>query len=225
MLGRVSKRAFLNRFGVWFDTSLSNVEKTLAQKGQNYTAVEIFSRSKFLTSHSMLRRLSKRLDKPAEYVCPGQVKASENSLLLFFSKSTGKYLPRIRAGDFFYIPLVMTLGATWVPVWATAVFAFFYIPFAVSASRIFVTRMDLLPHMECVLMQKVGYFGLARTELVQIRNLQRIKPENSIYNYYHTWLGGYNPHVMFRDAETKQEYAFDVNGTWVEENLKHPLIV
>lgn len=224
MLGRACNRGFLNKLGIWFDTSLTSMGRALEKKGTNYTLVSLFTRTSVLQSPALLQRLASALDK-TKTLTPEEVKASDNSLLLFYSKPTGFYLPRIRAVDFLAIPAVAFCTTTMIPVITFGVFSFFHLPLAVAASRMFVTRMELLPHLEAVLMHKVGYFGLARTELVPIKNLQRMKPQESAFGYYQTWLGGFNRQVMFRDVETKQEYAFEVNGTWVEENLKHELIV
>jgi hypothetical protein len=224
MLGRAASRGFLNKLGIWFDTSLTCMGQALEKKGANYTLVSLFSRTPALQNPALLQRLATALDKK-KTISPEEIRASDNSLLLFYSKPTALYLPRIRAVDFLAIPAVACLTTTMIPVIILGVFSFFHLPLAVSASRMFVTRMELLPHLEAVLMHKVGYFGLARTELVPIKNLQRMTPQESTFSYYQTWLGGFNRHVMFRDVETKQEYAFEVNGTWMEENLKHELIV
>lgn len=224
MLGRAAARGFLNKLGIWFDTSMTAMERSLTKKGADYTLVSLFTRTSSLQNPALLQRLATVLDK-TKTLSPEEVRASDNSLLLFYSKPTALYLPRIRAADFLAIPVVACCTTTLIPIITFGVFSFFHLPLAVSASRMFVTRMELLPHLEAVLMHKVGYFGLARTELVPIKNLQRIKPQDSMFSYYQTWLGGFNREVMFRDAETKQEYAFEVNGTWVEENLKHELIV
>jgi hypothetical protein len=225
MLARTQCRGFLNKVGIWFDTSLTSMEQKLALKGKKYSLVELCTRNPALRNLGLLQRLSALLDLPAKTLTHDQVKASDNSLLLFYSDSVGRHLARIRTVDALMIPLILLGTTTWIPVIVYSALCFLHLPLAVSASRMFVVRMELLPHLESILVQKVGFFGLSRTELVPIQNLQRIKPAESAFTYYHQWLGGFNRDVMFRDVETKQEYVFEVNGTWVEENIKHPLIV
>lgn len=44
-------------------------------------------------------------------------------------------------------------------------------------SRRFVVRMDILPHLEMVNMQKVGAFGKIYNKLVRIKDLEKVPYE------------------------------------------------
>ena len=61
----------------------------------------------------------------------------------------------------------------WAPFMGFAYYgwlnAFFY-----EASRRMVVRMDLMPHLEMVSMQKVGAFGQVYNKLVKISDLERL---------------------------------------------------
>jgi len=219
------RRAFaLNRFGLWFDKSLTCLEKQAGEFGKNYTLVNLFTKSNYLRTSGLIKRLSEKLDSTTATPSTERLSITDNSKLLFYSPSVGKYIPKMRAWELVLAPYVLLFPPTWIPAIVYGLFSFFHQPLLVSASRMFVVRMDLLPHMECILFQKVGIFGLPRTELVPIKNLVKMKAQHSYYDYYFRLMGGVDYNMMFRDVETKEEYAFDLNGVWVEENLKHELI-
>lgn len=215
----------LNKFGFWFDAKCEHLEQKAYEIGRNYTAVSLFSRSKYLKSERLLRYLAKYLDRQTLTPAPERLKVSDNSLLLFYSKNVGTYLPQIR----FLLELVSPILVLFFTQWnhagvAYAVFMWFHQPFVGSYARSAVVRMDLLPQLEAVSIQKVGAFGLPRTEIVSLKNLVKTKPEHSKYDYYYRFLGGFDPEMLFKDGETNEEIAFELNGKWIEENLKHPLI-
>ena len=218
----MSKFGPLNRFGIWFDKSCTNLEKKSAEFGKDYTLVSLFTRLDILKAPFLLRFLSRRLDRKTLEDSALRLNITDNSSLLFYSKNAGKYLPGIRRWDLIAPPCVFLFCETWLPATCYLFGSFLYQPFAISASRIFVVRMDLLPHMESIMFHKVGMFGTSRVEIVPIKNLVKIKPEFSQHSYYFTYLGGVD--MLFKDTETGEEYGFENHGTWIDENLKHSLI-
>ena len=114
---------------------------------------------------------------------------TDNSSVLNYSNRIGKYLPGIRRWDLI-VPPVVLLKTEKFPTFALGVVLVVYQPLAVSASRIFVVRMDVLPHMEAIMFHKVGLFGSSRVEIAPIKNLTKIKLEHSKYDYYFRFCGG-----------------------------------
>lgn len=218
----MSKFGPLNRFGFWVDRTWTNLEKKSAEIGKNYTLVALFSRVNFLKSPGLLRFLSARLDRKTIEDRALSLKITDNSSLLFYSNNVGKYLPGIRRWDLILPPLVLLMTQTWLPTMIFALSLGVYQPLAISASRIFVVRMDLLPHMESIMFHKVGLFGSSRVEIVPIKNLVKLKVELSKHDYYFRLLGGVD--MLFKDVQTGEEYGFETNGTWLDENLTHSLI-
>ncbi|OMJ71764.1 hypothetical protein SteCoe_29937 [Stentor coeruleus] len=219
----MSKFGPLNRFGLWVARTWGNAEKSSAEVGKNYTMISLFSRVNYLKSPKFLQFLSRKLDRHTTEASAKRLSITDNSSLLYYSPSIAKYMPRTRLWEFIVPAVVIFRSETMIPKIIMGLGMFFYQPLAVSAGRLFVVRMDLIPHMEVVLIHKVGLFGFSRVELVPVRNLVKILPEHSQYDYYFKFLGGAD--LLFRDTQTGLEYAFEKNGVWLDENLKHSLIV
>lgn len=219
----MSKIGPLGRWGMRFSDKLSSIEQVLKNFGKNYSMVSLFSRISILKSESLLNLLSRSLDHKSEVDNVLNCQITDNSYLLFYSKNAGKYLPRIRSFDLLVPSISLFKSPLWTAAVVNSVFLFVFQPFIVSASRLFVVRMDLLPHMESIMFHKVGINGTSRVEIVPIKNLVRILPEHSKHSYYFNYTGGAD--LIFKDVQTGEEYAFEVHGTWMDENLKHTLIV
>lgn len=219
----MSKFGPLNRFGLWVARTWGNAEKSSAEVGKNYTMISLFSRLNFLKSPRFLQYLSRNLDRNTAEASATRLNITDNSLLLYYSPSIGKHMPRIRLWDFFVPAVVLLRTETMIPKIIMGAGMFMYQPLVVSAGRLFVVRMDLIPHMEAVLVHKVGLFGFSRVELVPVKNLVKILPEHSQYDFYFKCLGAVD--LLFKDTQTGLEYAFEKNGVWLDENLKHSLIV
>jgi hypothetical protein len=218
----MSKFGPLNRLAIWISETWSGGERAAAGLGKRFTLVELFSRSRLLNSPGTLRFLAKYLDRQTVEDSAMRLKVADNSKLLFYSKAVGNFLPKMRFWDLIMPAVVLGHTETYL---ATFVFAFgtvAYWPLVVSASRLFVVRMDLVPHMEAVMVHKVGIFGTSRVEVVPVKSLVRILPKHSKHDYYFRFLGGAD--LLFKDTQTGEEYAFDKNGIWIDENLKHTLI-
>jgi hypothetical protein len=191
--------------------------------GSRFTLVSLFSNVGILKSPRLLRFLSRRLDHKEYGESAELLQITDNSSLLYYSKSTGKYLPRIRLWDFAIPAVVLLKSPLWIGAYGYVFMCFMLQPSIISASRLFVVRADLIPHMEAVMFHKVGITGTSRVEIVPIKNLVRILPEHSKHSFYFRYAGGAN--LIFKDTQSTEEYAFEPNGTWIDENLKHSLIV
>ena len=229
---RVTSRTFaskfgpLNSFAFWADDQLSQNEERVAKFGERFRATEMFSNWGFLKSTGRLRQLSKKLDRVAQPPAQEVTKVTDDSLLLFYSEATARHLPIIRFVDTASPLYVLILGTTWSSAISYGAMMAFYIPFIRGLGHSSVVRMDLIPSMEAIAFQKVGFFGSVRTEMVPIKNLTKIKVEHSRYQYFHNYYsnGGLDRDLLFKDWATGIEYGFEINGTWDEKNLEHPLI-
>ena len=219
----MSKIGPFNRLMMRLSDYWSCLEQGGKTFGSRFTMVSLFSKVGILKSAGTLRLLSRYLDSKSGADSATLCQITDNSSLLFYSKSTGKYLPTIRVWDFIVPAVVFLKSPLWIPALGYSFVAFMYQPLAVSASRLFVVRADLLPHMESIMFHKVGVSGTSRVEIVPIKNLVRILPEHSKFEYFFRYLGG--AELIFKNVQTTEEYAFERNGTWIDENLKHSLIV
>lgn len=222
---RLPKRSFLNKFGVWADTTWTAVEQKAAEKGVRFRAYNLFSNVGILKNQAFLNKLAEKLDSKSEPLGVECTRITENSLLLFHSENAGRYLPLFRMWEMVLPPYVLFLSHTWLPTIAFGLLMWLHQPLVIGASRTMVTRMDLIPSQEAILFHKVGAFGKTYTELVPIKNLGRIKAIHSQWQYYYRIMGGgVNLNMIFKNWESGEEYAFETHGVWNEENLKHKLI-
>ena len=222
---KLPRRSFLNRFGVWADSSWTSLEQKAAERGVKYRAYNVFANVGLLKNQTFLNKLSQSLDAKSELLGVERTKITENSLLLFHSQNVGRYLPLLRMWEIILPPYVLLLSHTWLPTVAFGMIMWFHQPLVVAASRTMVTRMDLIPSLESILFHKVGPFGRTYTQLVPIKNLTKIKGIHSQWQYYYRILGGgINLNMIFKDWENGEEYTFETHGVWNEENLKHKLI-
>ncbi|CAG9319589.1 unnamed protein product [Blepharisma stoltei] len=215
----------LNKFALWVDHTWTGAEQRAHEIGKNYTFISLFSRIGILKSPRLISYLSEKLDKPTLSPAVENSKVTDNSLLLFYSQNVARYLPGMRLAAELIAPLyLLIVPPWWLPIMFYTFGMWFYQPLAASFARSAVVRMDLLPDFEAIHVQKVGAFGFTRSEIVPIKNLVKSKLEHSKYDYYHRLMAGFDRDMMFKDAESGEEYNFEVSGTWVDENLKHPLI-
>ena len=218
----MSKLSPLNRLGVWIDRSWASLEQKSADFGKNYSLYKLFSRVGFLRSPKFLKFLSARLDRKTYQDSALRLNITDNSVLLYYNNQVGASLPPMRFSELIVPVLFLVRLKTLIPFLAYSLLMFLYQPFIVSASRLYVVRMDLLPHMEAIMFHKVGIFWTSRIEIVPIKNLVKLKFEHSKYDYYFSYVHGLD--MLFTDTQTGQEYGFGFHGTWLDENLKHSLI-
>ena len=93
---KLPRRSFLNRFGVWVDSSWTSLEQKAAERGVKYRAYNVFANVGLLKSQTFLNKLAQRLDAKSEPLGVERTKITENSLLLFHSENAGRYLPLLR---------------------------------------------------------------------------------------------------------------------------------
>lgn len=141
----------------------------------------MFSNWGFLKSTNRLRWLSSKLDRESKPPAQEVTKITDDSLLLFHSEAMARHLPIVRFVDTASPAFVFFLGTTWSSVLSYSAMMVFYIPFIRGLGHSSVVRMDLIPSMEAIAFQKVGFFGTRRIEMVPIKNLTKIKVEHSRY--------------------------------------------
>ena len=146
-----------------------------------FRATEMFSNWGIFNSTKRLQWLSKKLDREARAPAQEMTKITDDSLLLFHSEAMARHLPIIRFVDTASPLYILFLGTTWSSVLSYGAMMAFYIPFIRGLGHSSVVRMDLVPSMEAIAFQKVGFFGSVRTEMVPIKNLTKIKVEHSRY--------------------------------------------
>ena len=94
-------------------------------------------------------------------------------------------------------------------------------------SRRLVTRMDLLPHLESVSVQRIGLFGHVYNKIYRTQDLEYVRYEDVFdsENYFYSIIGhAFNRDLIFRDKQTGDYLLFDVKGYWDKEGLEHPLL-
>lgn len=153
-------------------------------------------------------------------------KIHENSIFLYQSTAKATRMKLSRAAE---VPAAALLYALWPhPMLTTTIIALTYMIMLRAShfevAKRFVTRMDLLPHLEMVAFQKVGPFGRPVTRLVRIQDLEKVEPEfskeNAFWNY-NIWLDN---DLMYKDKSTGELFLFDRSGYWNWEGISHKLL-
>lgn len=181
-------------------------------------------------SNTLLRYLYKETDSVnaereiSEVFNPPKI--HENSVFLYQSIARATYMKRVRAAE---LPgLVIAYLLFPFPIVTTVVLAATYYvnmnAMHFEVTRRFVSRMDLLPHLEMVAFQKVGLFGRPITKLVRIKDLERIEPDFSNENAFWGYNGDLDGDLQFRDKSTGELFVFDSNGYWNWEGISHKLL-
>lgn len=153
-------------------------------------------------------------------------KIHENSVFLYQSTSRATYMRRTRTME---APLILASYMLFLHPIATTLTlaAAYYINLNAmhfEVARRFVTRMDLLPHLEMVAFQKVGLFGRPVTKLVRIKDLERVEPDFSKENAFWGYNTDLDADLMFKDKSTGELFVFDSNGYWNWEGISHKLL-
>jgi hypothetical protein len=153
-------------------------------------------------------------------------KIHENSVFLYQSTARATKLRRARISE---VPVTALLYAIWPhPMLTTTILAASYF-IILRASHFevcnrFVTRMDLLPHLEMISFQKIGLFGRPITRLVRIKDLEKIEPNFSEENAFWGFNQGLDSDLMYKDKTTGELFVFDRNGYWNWEGISHKLL-
>ena len=135
-----------------------------------FRATEMFSNWGIFNSTKRLQWLSKKLDREARAPAQEMTKITDDSLLLFHSEAMARHLPIIRFVDTASPLYILFLGTTWSSVLSYGAMMAFYIPFIRGLGHSSVVRMDLVPSMEAIAFQKVGFFGSVR---IQFHNFSK----------------------------------------------------
>lgn len=183
-------------------------------------------------THTFLDFVSKNLDTNAaastsDFVAPPRV--HENSIFVYHAKSLGNVIRKFRSIESVILPgalLTFTYPIFAAFVAAPAYFFMFNAKFY-EMSRRFVVRMDVLPHLEMISIQRVGAFGLLYTKLHRIQDLEYVPFESVKESENYLWaIGGHgvDNKLVFKDKSTGEFFYFDREGVWDGKALDHPLL-
>jgi len=156
-------------------------------------------------------------------------KVHENSVFIYQSKDLANAVRGLRATEIVVAGFVgfamhqpiffFPVAAVWYLAWGRA---FFY-----ELSNRLVTRMDLLPHLEMIQIQKTGPFGTVYSKLIRTNDLEKVdyetveKKENMFWGANKTNV---DPHMIFKVKSTGEILCFDKQGFWDWEGLSHELL-
>jgi len=157
-------------------------------------------------------------------------KVHENSVFLYQSKELANSVRKLRALEWvglFFFGAVMHQPLFAVPTFA----AFYYIygnAFFYELSRRLVTRMDLLPHLEMIQVQRVGFLGTVYSRLFHVDDLEKVDYEEELQDKENYFWGlnktNVDPYLIFRVKSTGELLCFDRDGYWDWEGISHELL-
>jgi hypothetical protein len=89
--------------------------------------------------------------------------------------------------------------------------------------------MDLIPEHEQLHIIKIGAFGIPRSVLVDVKNLERIhfhKETTYAPKWYKSciWVPKEDKKLVYRDMSTGEVFTFSYKGVWSKEGLEHELL-
>lgn len=195
-----------------------------------YTVTNMLKRLSPGNSKRLLEYLYKEVDavggdrEVAESFNPPKI--HENSIFLYQSTKKASSLRRNRMAE---VPVTALMFAVLPhPVLTLSIIgsAYFIIFRAIHFELVkrFVTRMDLLPHLEMVAFQKVGPFGRPITRLVRIKDLEKVEPNFSQENAFWGYNIDLDSDLMYKDKSTGELFVFDREGYWNWEGISHKLL-
>lgn len=90
--------------------------------------------------------------------------------------------------------------------------------------------MDLIPETEQIHFIKVGMFGLPRSVLVNIKDLQKIPYIQEMtypLKWYKSalWYPRENKELVYKDKLTNEVFTFGKTGVWNRKGINHELII
>lgn len=157
------------------------------------------------------------------YVDPVQI--HENSIFLYKSRFASTIM-QFRAYDYFalasliYGTCISTYPLLWLPflIWLAEA------PIIHRRLMYFTARADLLPHTEQIVFTRVKLFGGVSRQIVDIKNLGKISPEEVPYSEMVLNRINLDKDFIWKDSESGNIYIFDKRGIWNEDGISHPLI-
>jgi hypothetical protein len=153
-------------------------------------------------------------------------KIHENSVFLYQSEDFGN---RMRQAKFLELPTIATMLCAMPSVgyfalyWATLYAVILRSQHYELANRL-VLRMDLLPHLEMVSFQKVGFMGRITTRLVRVQDLEKVEVDWDKENAFWIYNTQLDRDMMFRNKATGELFVFDNTGIWNWEGISHKLL-
>lgn len=175
--------------------------------------------------------LSRNLDTNAavstsDFIAPPRV--HENSLFVYHARSLGNVIRKFRSAEAVILPGAL-LTFTYPLFAAFVALPAYYFMFNAKfyeMSRRFVVRMDILPHVEMISVQRIGAFGMLYSKLHRIQDLEYVPFESVKEEENYLWAFGHgvDNKLIFRDRATGEYLYFERQGVWDAKGLDHPLL-
>ncbi|EGR31923.1 hypothetical protein IMG5_099510 [Ichthyophthirius multifiliis] len=207
-----------------------NVQPVIKEKTYQFSSLTStlpFFKSKFFLSFISNNFDNIKAQSISDYFVPPKI--LDNSVFVYHAQKLGNTYRVFRGAEGIVLPIV-ALGFTYplfslffaIPTYILCANAFIY-----EASRRLVIRMDILPHLEMVSIQRVGSFGILYSKLHRIQDLEYVPFESVEKEENYLWaIGGHgvDNHLIFRDKITNEFLYFDKTGVWDAKGLDHPLL-
>ena len=86
--------------------------------------------------------------------------------------------------------------------------------------------MELLPETQELLYQKIGTFGIIKTNRVALSELEYFdRSELNDLLFYRATRNFIDKDLMFRVKSTGELLVFDAEGLWYEEGINHEFMI
>ena len=153
------------------------------------------------------------------------VQVHENSIFLYKSRAASTVI-QFRAYDYFALASLIygTVISSYPLMWLPALIWLGEAPSMRRRLEYYTIRADLLPHTEQVVFTKTGLFGGIRRQIVDIKNLAKITPDEVPYSESMFKRINFDQNFVWKDSESGNIYIFDRRGIWNEDGINHPLI-
>ena len=150
----------------------------------------------------------------------------ENSIFLYQSVQIANILRPSRRLE---IPLYIGLALAFPSfVVGSVIFAVTYITSLRATqyelSNRLVVRMDLLPHLEMISFQKIGFGGRIVTKLVRLVDLEKVEVDIENESAFWRYTSLLDRDLMYRDKSTGELFVFDGTGLWSWQGISHKLL-
>jgi hypothetical protein len=203
-------------------TDLDNIRESKFSAYYWFPRILMFRNRAFLKFAAHCLETNKHRQSNA-YVDPVQV--HENSIFLYKSR-TASTLLQFRAYDYYALTFLIygTFISAYPLLWLPALIWLAEAPFMHQRLNYSTIRADLLPHTEQIVFTKFGLFGGIKREIVDIKNLGKITPDEVPNSYSVFSRVNFDKDFIWKDSESGRIYIFDKRGIWNEDGINHPLI-
>ncbi|KRW99601.1 hypothetical protein PPERSA_03402 [Pseudocohnilembus persalinus] len=156
-------------------------------------------------------------------------KVHENSVFVYQSKQLSNTVRKARSQE------IIMFGAGLVCLTSPVFYVAFLVPayylwgnaYFYELSRRLVTRMDLLPHLEMISVQRVGAGGMLYNKLYRIQDLEYVtfqQVEDQENYFWALCKHVLDKHLIFKCKSTGEYLLFDQQGHWDHQGLNHALL-